>query len=103
MAITFSLPARLARSVEIDAVQQRLVSKIEVLRNGSAAAHRAAPGTLLRRCAACPMGMASLIRVAAISSGHRGAAVPRRLRPRWISGVTATVFSCLSYCLKMLI
>ena len=43
-------------SVEIDAVQQRLASKIEMLRNDSAAARRAAPGTLLRRSAAAPGG-----------------------------------------------
>jgi hypothetical protein len=36
--------------------------------------------------AAEPGEMVSLIRVAAISSGDRGAAVPRRLRPRWKSG-----------------
>ena len=67
-------------SVEIDAVQQRLASKVEVLRKDSAGARRAAPGTLLRRSAARPVGMVSLIRVAAISSGDRDAAVPRRLR-----------------------
>ena len=43
-------------SVEIDAVQQRLAAKIEMLRNDSAAARRAAPGTLLRRSAAVPGG-----------------------------------------------
>ena len=51
MAFTISLPARSICSVEIDAVQQRLVSKIEVLRNDSAAAR-----TLLRRSAARPVG-----------------------------------------------
>ena len=64
-------------SVEIDAVQQRLASKIEVLCKDSAAARRATPGTLPRRSAARPVGMVSLIRVAAISSGDRDAAVPR--------------------------
>ena len=60
----------------IDAVQQRLASKIKVLWNDKAA-WRAAPGTLLRRSAARPVEMVSLIRVAAISSGDRGAAVTR--------------------------
>ncbi|KAK0142395.1 hypothetical protein N1851_019839 [Merluccius polli] len=50
-------------SVEIGAVQQRLASQ-----NDSDAA---------------PVGMLSLIRVAAISSGDRGAAIPQCLRPRW--------------------
>ena len=64
-------------SVEIDAtVQQRLASKIELLRNDSAAARRAAPGTMLRCSAARPVEMVSLIRVAPISSGDRGAYVP---------------------------
>ena len=70
-------------SVEIDAVQQRLASKIEVLWNDSAAARRAAPGTLPRRSAARPVEMVSLIRVEAISSGDRGAAVPRCVRLWW--------------------
>ena len=69
-------------SVEIDAVQQRLASKIEVLRKDSAAARRAAPGMLLRRSAARPVGRGSLIRVAAISSGDRNAAVPRPVEMR---------------------
>ena len=43
-------------SVEIYVVQQRLASKIEMLRNDSAAARRDAPGTLLRRSAAAPGG-----------------------------------------------
>ena len=60
-------------SVEIYAVQQRLASEIEVLRNDSAAERRTAPGTLLRRSAARLVEMVSLIRVAVISSG---AAVP---------------------------
>ena len=47
-------------SEEIDAVQQRLASKIEALRKVSAAARCAAPGTLLRRAR---VGMVSLIRV----------------------------------------
>ena len=68
MAFTILLPARSICSVEIDAVQQWLASKIE--RYGMSTR------------------MLSLIRVAAISSGDRGAAVPRRLRPRWKS-VTA--------------
>ena len=44
-------------SVAIYAVQQRLESKIEVLRNDSAAARLTAPGTLLRRSAARPVGV----------------------------------------------
>ena len=52
------------------------------------AAQSTAPGTLLRRSVARPVGMVSLIRVAEISSGDRGAAVPRRLCPRWKSAVS---------------
>ena len=39
-----------------------------MLRNDSAAARRAAPGTLLRRSAARPVGMVSFIRVAAVTA-----------------------------------
>ena len=46
MAFTISLPARSVCSVEIDAVQQRLASKIE--RYGMIALWRGAP--LLGRC-----------------------------------------------------
>ena len=52
------------------------------------ALRRGAPGTLLRRSAARPVEMDPLIRVAAISSGDRGAAVPQRLIFRWKSGVS---------------
>ena len=67
-------------SVEIDAVHQQLVSKIEVLRNDRDAAENF-------RSAGSPVGMVSLIRVAEISSGDRAAAVTWRLCPRWKSGV----------------
>ncbi|CAL8314616.1 unnamed protein product [Boreogadus saida] len=57
-----------------------LAAKIEVRRKDSAAPRHAAPGTLLKCSAARPVEMVSLIRVEAISSGDRGAAVPRRSR-----------------------
>ena len=63
MAFTISLPAWSICSVEIDAVQQRLASKIECYRM-----------IALR----CPVEMLSLIRVAAISSGDHGAPVEIR-------------------------
>ena len=80
MAFTISLPARPICCVEIDAVQQQLASKKYKYKNIKCYGMIA-----LRRG---PVGMVSLIRVAAISSGDRGAAVRRRLRPRWKSGVT---------------
>ena len=52
MAFIISLPARLHLLCGIDAIQQRLASKIEVLRKDSAVARRGAPGALLRRSAA---------------------------------------------------
>ena len=56
MALLFHfLPCSIC-SVEIDAFQQRLAVKIKMLRNDSAAARRAAPGTLLRRSAAASGG-----------------------------------------------
>ena len=77
----FSFPARLIRSVEIDVVQQRLASKIAALRNGKAAVPRPAPGTLLRRSAARPVEMLSLIRVAVTAAQpFRGAYVPVETR-----------------------
>ena len=78
MAFTISLPARSVCSVEIDAVQQRLVSKIERYVKIALLLRRAAPGTPLRRSAARPVEMLSLTRVAAISSSDRDAAVTRR-------------------------
>ena len=49
-----------------------------MLRIDSAAARRAAAGTLLRHVAALPVDILILIRVAAIGSGDRDADVPRR-------------------------
>ena len=51
-------------------------------RKDSAAARHATPGTLLKR-SAFPVEMVSLIRVEAISSGDRGAAVPWHVHLRW--------------------
>ena len=52
MAFTISLPVQSVCSVEIDAVQQRLASKIERYVKIALRLCRAAPGTLLRRSAA---------------------------------------------------
>ena len=68
----------------------------------SAAARHAAPGTLLKRSAARPVEMVPLIRVEAISSGDRGAAVPRRVRLRW-NRAFRCVYIRSSYAAKMLL
>ena len=75
MAFTISLPARSVCSVEIDAVQQRLRPKQKCY--GMTALRRAqCSWDAAETFRGGPVGMRSLIRLAAISSGDHGAYVP---------------------------